>query len=160
MEKEKGGIGMQFDKQITISTAGSRKSTNWQPASMLVSEFYKRLETPQRGKETIAEYLGYKKTQQDELKDCCGGFVGGALNGPRRKAENVAGRDLVTLDFDNIPAGGADDILRRVGGLGCGYCVYSTRKHRPEAPRLRVVLPLDRTATPDEYEPLARKLAE
>ena len=151
---------MQYDKQITISTAGSRKSTNWQPASMLVSEFYKRLETPQRGKETIAEYLGYKKAQQDELKDCCGGFVGGALNGPRRKAENVAGRDLVTLDFDDIPAGGTDDMLHRVGGLGCGYCVYSTRKHRPEAPRLRVVLPLDRTATPDEYEPLARKLAE
>ena len=150
---------MQFDKQITISTAGSRKSINWQRSTPFLSELWERLKTPQRGTETIAEYISYKKAQQDDLKDV-GGFVGGALNGPRRKAENVAGRDLVTLDFDNIPAGGTDDILRRVGGLGCGYCVYSTRKHRPEAPRLRVVLPLDRTATPDEYEPLARKLAE
>lgn len=44
--------------------------------------------------------------------------------------------------------------------LGCGYCVYSTRKHCPAAPRLRVLVPLDRTCTADEYEPIARKLAE
>lgn len=52
------------------------------------------------------------------------------------------------------------DVLRRVEALGCGYCVYSTRKHRPEAPRLRILLPLDRTVSADEYEPLARKMAD
>jgi len=36
------------------------------------------------------------------------------------------GRDIITLDLDNIPAGGTDDVLRRVEGLGVGYCVYST----------------------------------
>lgn len=40
------------------------------------------------------------------------------------------------------------------------YCIYSTRKHSPAAPRLRVLLPLDRTASADEYEPIARKMAE
>ncbi|MEM5779735.1 MAG: virulence-associated E family protein, partial [Lawsonibacter sp.] len=44
--------------------------------------------------------------------------------------------------------------------LGCGYCIYSTRKHMPAAPRLRVLLPLDRTCTADEYEPCARRMAE
>ena len=72
----------------------------------------------------------------------------------------MAGRDIITLDLDNIPPSGTEDVLRRVEGLGCGYCVYSTRKHSPAAPRLRVLLPLDRTATADEYEPLARKMAE
>lgn len=43
--------------------------------------------------------------------------------------------------------------------MGCGYVVYSTRKHSEATPRLRVILPLDRTATSDEYEPLARKIA-
>jgi len=38
--------------------------------------------------------------------------------------------------------------------------VYSTRKHSPAGPRLRILLPLDRTASADEYEPLARKMAE
>lgn len=148
------------DRLITISVGNSRRSVNWQPATMLISEFYKKIETPTRGQETLAEYMGYKKAQQDELKDCNGGFVGGALNGPRRKAANVTGRDIVTLDFDNIPAGGTDDVLRRVEALGCGYCVYSTRKHQAAAPRLRVLLPLDRIVTTDEYEPIARKAAE
>ena len=69
-------------------------------------------------------------------------------------------RNILTLDLDNIPAGGTEDVLRRVDGLGCGYCIYSTRKHSPAAPRLRVLLPLDRTVSADEYEPLARKAAE
>ncbi len=151
---------MQHDRKITISIGNSRKSVNWTPATMLISEFYARLQIPTRGTETLAEYLNMKKGQQDELKDCNGGFVAGALSGPRRKANAVTGRDIITLDLDNIPAGGTEDVLRRVEGLGCGYCVYSTRKHSSAAPRLRVLLPLDRTATADEYEPLARKMAE
>lgn len=88
-----------------------------------------------------------------------GGFVAGGLNGPRRKGSAVAFRDLLTLDLDSIPPGETEGVLRRVDALGCGYCVYSTRKHAPEAPRLRVLLPLDRPCTADEYEPLARRMA-
>ena len=150
---------MRYDRKITITTGASRKATNWQPQTMLVSELWARLQAPVRGTETQDAYLKMSKGRQDELKDV-GGFVAGTLNGPRRKASAVKGRDLITLDLDSIPAGGTEDILRRVGGLGCGYCVYSTRKHHPGAPRLRVLVPLDRTATADEYEPLARKLAE
>ena len=86
--------------------------------------------------------------------------MGGQLSGPRRKASAVAGRDLITLDLDNIPAGGTDRVLKRLDSLGCGYCVYSTRKHMPAAPRLRVIFPLSRTCTADEYEPLARRMGE
>ena len=93
------------------------------------------------------------------LKDV-GGFVGGALEGGVRKNRAVRGRDLVTLDFDSVPAGGSEEVRRRAAGLGCGYVIYSTRKHEPARPRLRLVAPLDRTATADEYEPIARKLAE
>ena len=150
---------MQNDRQITISCGNSRKAVDWRQETLLISELWDKLRVPARGKETIAQYLGLKKPQQDELKDV-GGFVGGSLNGPRRKAKNVTGRDIITLDFDNIPPGGKDDVLRRIGALGCGYCVYSTRKHQPAAPRLRVLLPLDRTVTADEYEPIARKAAE
>lgn len=103
-------------------------------------------------------YLLMKKTQQDDLKDV-GGFVGGTFNGTRRKASEVKGRDLVTLDLDNIPSGGTVDILKRVQGLGCAAAVYSTRKHSPMTPRLRVIIPLDGTASADEYEPIARRLA-
>ena len=150
---------MQNDRKITISAGASRRATLWGAQTLLVSELYTKLKTPARGTETLAEYMGLKKAQQDELKDI-GGFMGGTLNGPRRKANNVTGRDIVTLDLDNIPPGGTDDVLRRVEALGCGYCIYSTRKHQPSAPRLRVLLPLDRTVTAEEYEPIARKMGE
>ena len=84
--------------------------------------------------------MAMPRGRQDERKDK-GGFVGGQLSGPRRKASAVAGRDLVTLDLDNIPAGGTDRVLKKLDSLGCGYCVYSTRKHIPAAPRLRVIFP-------------------
>lgn len=110
-----------------------------------------------RGTETLAEYLKLPKSRQDDLKDV-GGFVGGTLHESRRKATHVTGRDIISLDLDNIPAGGTADTLRRLDGLSCAYAVYSTRKHEEGRPRLRVLVPLSRTATADEYEPLARKL--
>lgn len=149
---------MQFDKQITISSAGSRKATQWPAQTLYWSEMVDQLKTARRGTETLSEYLKLPKTQQDELKDV-GGFVAGTLDGNRRKDSNVTGRDVITLDLDNIPAGGTSDTVRRLEGLGCAYAVYSTRKHEEGKPRLRVLVPLNRTATADEYEPLARKLA-
>ena len=126
---------------------------------MMLSEFYTRLSVPARGSETLEAYLRLPKARQDDLKDV-GGFVGGELEGGVRKNRAVRGRDLITLDFDSVPAGGTEDMRRRAAGLGCGYAIYSTRKHEPARPRLRLVAPLDRTATADEYEPIARKLAE
>ena len=150
---------MLYDRQITISVGASRRATNWQAQTLTLSELYDRLRLPAKSTETMAEYLALSKGQQDNLKDV-GGYVAGTLNGPRRKARAVTGRDVLTLDLDSIPAGGTDDVVRRVEALGCGYCIYSTRKHRPDAPRLRVLLPLDRTCTADEYEPCARRMAD
>ena len=98
------------------------------------------------------------KAQQGVLKDI-GGFVGGTIAGTHRKASAVTGRDLVTLDLDNIAAGETANALKRLKGLGIAYAVYSTRSHAPYRPRLRAVFALDRTVTADEYEPIARRLA-
>ncbi|MDR1329564.1 MAG: virulence-associated E family protein [Oscillospiraceae bacterium] len=150
---------MIHDRKIIISVGNNRRSVNWLPQTLSLSELYEKLRVPARSTETMPQYLALKKAEQDDLKDV-GGYVAGSLSGTRRKAGAVAGRDVITLDLDSIPPGGADDVLRRVEGLGCGYCVYSTRKHSAAAPRLRVLLPLDRTAAADEYEPAARKMAE
>lgn len=149
---------MQYNRKLQISTAGTRKATHWPKSEIMWSEFAEKLKTPVRGTETLEQYLALPKSQQDDLKDV-GGFVGGTFAGDRRKAANVTGRDLITLDLDNIPVGQTEDILRRVDGLGCAAVVYSTRKHSGYTPRLRVIIPVDRTGTADEYEPAARKLA-
>ncbi len=150
---------MIYDRQLILSIGNSRRDLVWKQTTLTVEELYARLRNPIRGTETYTAYLAMSKTQRDALKDV-GGFVGGALNGPRRKENNVAGRDVITLDFDNIPGWQTDAVLQKVEGLGCGYCVYSTRKHTPAAPRLRILFPLDRTVSPDEYEPCARRAAE
>jgi len=150
---------MIYDRKLTISAAGNRRADSWPAQTLYWSEMLQRLATPARGQETLAAYLHMTKAKQDDLKDV-GGFVAGELAGGRRKRHAVLGRDIVTLDMDALPAGGTDDVLRRVGALGCGWAVYSTRKHSPDRPRLRILIPLSRTVTADEYEPIARKLAE
>lgn len=149
---------MQYNRKLMVSTAGSRKATYWPKSEIMWSDFAEKLKTPVQSPETMEQYLALPKNRQSDLKDV-GGFVGGTFLNDRRKSVYVQGRDLLTLDLDNIPAGQTEDILKRVSGLGCAAVVYSTRKHVGYAPRLRVILPLDKTATADEYEPAARKAA-
>lgn len=150
---------MDHDRQVAISVGNNRMTKTWRQKKLTVSELYKRLSTPVIGAETYAEYIKLPKAEQDTLKDV-GGFVGGSLRGSRRKAAEVTGRDLITLDFDNIPGWQTEAVTARCEALQCSYCIYSTRKHIPGKPRLRIIIPLDRTATPDEYEPIARRMAQ
>ena len=150
---------MNYDRQILISTGNSRKDISWRSETLKVSELYDRLRTPSRGTETLAEYMQMNKAQQVALKDV-GGFMAGSLNGGRRKTQNVLGRDVITLDFDACPVWSADVIKGKLDMAGYGYAIYPTRKHVANAPRLRVLVPTDRTMTPDEYEPCARRVAE
>lgn len=149
---------MQNDKRLKISVAQNRKSMNWISEEIRWSEFINRLSTPVRTAETYEQFIRMNKQQQDNLKDV-GGFVAGELKDNRRKAENVMSRYLITLDADNIEPGSTQKILNLVDGLGCGYVIYSTRKHSEAKPRLRIVIPTDEVMKPEEYEPIARKTA-
>ena len=151
-------MNLTYDRQLHISVGTSRKDISWKPQVLSIGDLWDRLKTPARGTETLTQYLALKKAQQDDLKDV-GGFMAGSLNGGRRKASAVTGRDVVTLDFDTIPAYGTDGIIQAVENMGISYGIYSTRKHMPTAPRLRILFPLDRTVTADEYEPIARHMA-
>lgn len=151
---------LRYDRQISISAGNNRKSISWKPQTLSVAELWERLRTPARGTETQAEYFTMPKRQQDDLKDV-GGFVAGTLSGSHRKANAVTGRDVVTLDFDNIPNYKTTAVIDKVKSLGVSFCIYSTRKHTDSnGPRLRILFPLDRTVTADEYEPCARRMAK
>ena len=148
---------MENNRDIVISTGNSRKSIDWKTEVMKWSDFVNKIKTPVRTDETLEEFLAMRKPDQDELKDV-GGFVGGKLKEGKRRNVNILSRDLVTLDLDNIEAGKTQEVLKRISGLNIGYAVYSTRKHSDYQPRLRVIIPVDRSMTSDEYEPVARKL--
>lgn len=149
-------IQVAHDGEITISTADSRKATQWRKRDILWSQLVERLREPKRTPETFAEYEKMPKQKRDEIKDV-GGFVGGALKNGRRKAGNVSWRTLITLDADNVKT----DIWSSIELLFDVACVmYSTHSHSPEKPRYRLVFPLKRPVQAEEYQPVARWLAD
>lgn len=144
------------DGTITIATGSSRTAAKWKNVTMTWSTFLQQISETTRTRETVAEYKGLPKTKQDAIKDV-GGFVGGRLKQGRRKADSLEHRSLITLDADfaNTDLLGSFDLL-----FGNAAAIYSTHKHTPDAPRLRLIVPLSRTLTGDEYQAAARKLAE
>ncbi len=149
---------IHYDGPVTIAVGESRRSTQWKNKEVLWSQLVERLSIPTKTPETVDEYRGFAKSKRDEIKDV-GGFVGGSLKGGRRKAEAIMQRRLLTLDLDDVPRN-ADPWDTVVLVLGCAAVLYSTHSHRPEAPRLRLVMPLSRPVSPEEYSAIARKVAQ
>jgi len=145
------------DGLLAISTGSSRKTKVWKQKNIAWSELVRRLGTTKRTNETQAEFMKMNKVKQDEIKDV-GGFVGGELEGGKRTAASCGNRQIITLDADYAEKSLWDTVEMFFGeyAIAC----YSTHKHTPEKPRLRLVIPLDRPVTPDEYQAISRKVAE
>lgn len=145
---------------MRLSIGTSRTDKQWKQVDWTWPQF---IEEARRhtsvGTETHAEYMAMTKAKQDQLKDN-GGFVAASLAQGRRKRGCCTSRCMITLDIDNAPAGATEALCETVKSLGCDYLIYSTRKHDSRHPRLRVILPLDRPASADEYQPLARAAAQ
>lgn len=101
-------------------------------------------------------YVALPKARQDDLKDV-GSFIAGELKNGRRRSGCVIKRNAAVLDADNLPAGATEDFVRAVAGINACCCIYSTAKHSPATPRLRVVVPFS-TDIPAEQYPLAVRL--
>lgn len=141
---------------IRLSTGNSRMEKKWNLVEMELSEFRERISTTHRTSETVEQYRKMNKAQQDSIKDV-GGFVLGTLKDGRRKKETVLTRSGLTLDMDY----GTPDIMDEIEMFFDFHCmIYSTHKHTSEKPRLRLIIPLAREVTPDEYGAVARKVAE
>lgn len=150
-------VVVNYDGDLAVATGSSRQEKRWKNRTLRWSELLARFRDSVRGGETHAEYMRLPKKRQDELKDV-GGFVGGRLREGKRKNGYVEGRQLITLDADFAPA----DLMQelRDSFLVNACAVYSTRKHCTAKPRVRLIIPLDREVTPDEYEAIARKVAD
>lgn len=141
---------------MKIAYGNSRMEKRWKNNEISWDDFCRRVSTTQTTTETVEEYRKMTKPQQDAVKDV-GGFVGGHLRGGRRKTGTVLCRSMLTLDMDH----GTQDILDELSLLNSHeLCVYSTHKHTPEAPRLRLIFPLKRDVSEEEYPALARKVAQ
>lgn len=143
------------DLKLSIATGKSRHESRWKNIDLSWPELVDKLSCTTRTFENVNDYASMKKDKQDTIKDV-GGFVGGELKDGKRKNGFVASRSLVTLDIDYGSPDLWDDI--EVFTEYAMIC-YSTHKHTPSKPRLRLIIPLDRKVGPEEYEAVARKLA-
>ncbi len=141
---------------MKIAYGNSRMEKKWKNNEISWDDFCKRVSTTQTTTETVEEYRKMTKPQQDSIKDV-GGFVAGHLRGGRRRTGTVLCRSMLTLDMDH----GTPDVLDELDMFNSHeMCIYSTHKHTPEAPRLRLIMPLKRDVSEDEYPALARKVAQ
>lgn len=148
--------GIKNNPSLWISIGKSRFDTAWKNKQIRWSELLARLKDATMTQETQAEYFKMTKAEQDKIKDV-GGFVGGTLSDGHRKTDTVKIRTILTFDLDQAPA---DFTLTMQLEAPYAWAVYSTHKHTPDAPRYRLIVPLSRAVSPEEYEAVMRKLAE
>ena len=78
-------------------------------------------------------------------------LVGGHFSGTVRKGEYLIARTLLVLDVDSYP-GPVDDLEFELSlWLSCAFVAYSSYQHTSDAPRVRLVIPLSRELSPEEY---------
>lgn len=147
---------MDKDKRYAIATGFSRKSKTWKNKLVTWGELTEKLSETRRTAETQDEYKRLPKSQQDDIKDV-GGFVAGHLKNGQRGTGKVECRSMITLDADFAEPDFCDTVEMFAE---YSYIIYSTHKHTPEKPRLRLIVPLSRAVSAEEYEAAARKLAD
>jgi putative DNA primase/helicase len=145
--------------KVKIAVGESRFTKKWRNEEMPIADFVARLKDTRRTTETLSEFRKLPKTEADNIKDI-GGFVGGHLKNGSRKAGSCLIRSLVTLDADHCDPGDVDLIQNALEHYKIHYVIYSTHKHTPEHPRLRIVIFLSYDVTPDAFEAISRKIAD
>lgn len=141
---------------MKIAYGNSRMDKKWKNTDISWEDFCSRVKTTQRTTETVEEYRKMRKGGQDSIKDV-GGFVGGHLKDGRRKKGNVLSRSILTLDMDY----GTSSIWEEISTFfPYQCCIYSTHKHTPEHPRLRLIIPLFRDVGEEEYAAVSRMVAK
>lgn len=141
---------------LDISFGKNRTDTNWKPEYLSWEEFVDKLRKVRRTRETMEQYDNMSSSDRSKTKDGLA-FVGGLIRGGRRKKENVDIRSLITLDADYAD----EHFMFSVDlVLVCkNYVIYSTHSHRPDKPKYRLVIPVDRPMSRDEYAAVSRRLA-
>lgn len=146
-------MNLQHDKTLDLAFGNSRKTKTWKNKPLAWSELVERLSNTTRTPESVAEYKAMGRDKQSDIKDV-GGFVGGYCNNGSRS--DIRFRSVLCLDAD-FADGDLWEDYKLI--FGTAAAIYSTHKHTPEKPRLRLVVPLSRNVDPDEYQAIGRRMA-
>lgn len=143
-------------RSLAIAYGNNRQAKTWVNKTITYDELKDRLKVTIRTSESAEEYAKMKKADRDLAKDH-GGFVAGALAYGRRKVDSVEFRSMLALDGDHV----AKDFIALYESVApYTSFLYTTHSHTPDNPRVRIVFPLTRNVTPDEFVAVSRYLAD
>lgn len=151
MEIEK----LKYDTSLSIAIGFNVASKVWKNTKMTWGALVQKLSNPIVTAEKYKQFINASKDEQGRIKDV-GGFVGGFLTNGRRDKTNVLYRQLITLDIDFSHDNFWWDFTTL---FSCAAVIHSTHKSCPERPRHRLIIPLDREVSQEEYQAIARKVA-
>jgi hypothetical protein len=143
------------DEQIDLAVGMGATSRFWKNQKWTWADIAEKLLTEHKTNETFKQFIGATKDEQLKIKDV-GGYVGGYLSKGRRKPGNVLHRQLITLDIDEAPASFWDSYKMQFDNAAV---LHGTHKHSKASPRYRLVMPMSREASPDEYVAASRFIA-
>lgn len=139
-------------RDLKIAYGNGRTAKQWSNKTIRFADLKERLKTTIRTSESAEEYAKFTKAQRDAVKDH-GGFVAGVLKGGRRKIDTVESRSMVALDGDKIDAEFLKDYEKNAPYTSV---LYTTHSHTDENPRVRLVFPLTRDVTSEEWDRVTR----
>ena len=144
------------DRSLKIAVCRRRSDLIYSNQKMAWSDLCTRISQTKRTAETVAEFKAMSKDDQSAIKDV-GGFVLGDLEGGKRSKTTILSRSAICLDLDFAPP----ELWEQLTMLfSWAVAIYSTHKHTPKSPKYRVLIPLTRDVSPDEYEAIGRKIAD
>lgn len=146
---------LKYDESINIAIGLNVASKTWKNTKIAWSALVKKLSVPVVTAETYKQFISATKDEQSKIKDV-GGFVGGFLTNGKRDKTSVLYRQLITLDIDFSHENFWWDFTML---FDCAATIHSTHKSNAKKPRHRLIIPLDREVSQEEYQAIARKVA-
>lgn len=143
------------ERKYGIAVGNSCEARFWSNEEVTFDELCSRLSKTKYTSETAEQYKRFGRRERNKAKDA-GGFVGGRLKGHKRGVKEVLSRSMLTLDLDKAKPDFIENFDAKLRYLSC---LYTTHSHTKEEPRCRVIVPLSRDVTPDEYNAIARLFA-
>ena len=146
---------LQYDGLLNLAVGLNVTSRKWKNTAITWKDLLTKLSTPVITNETYRQFIEASKDEQSRIKDV-GGFVGGILSGGKRDKASVTARTLITLDIDFSHENIWWDFTTLYDSAAC---IHTTHKSRPGKLRHRLIMPMNRKVTPEEYQAIARKIA-
>jgi len=110
-------------------------------------------------RDTLTRSVEYPNKEASKAR---GAFIGGPLKDPKRNRadDNIARRTVVVIDMDAVCVDIIEAELFLRMNLEWSFVAYSTFRHTPENPRIRICILLSRPVNQEEHRAIVAKLAE